>query len=82
MPTTQRVLGAPRRAQAIIDRVAGMWQHLEPVPWHLLEYDRYVELQLAPSGNMKVRHRFPLPGHWTPDNPPKGFSMFSSFETT
>ena len=28
---------------------------------------------------MKVRHRFPLPGHWTPDNPPKGFSMFSSF---
>ncbi|MEM8711213.1 MAG: cobalamin-dependent protein, partial [Planctomycetota bacterium] len=35
----------------------------EPVPWHLLEYDRYAELQLAPSGNMKVRHRFPLPGH-------------------
>ena len=51
----------------------------EPVPWELLEYDRYVDLQLAPSGNMKVRHRFPLPGHWTPDNPPKGFSMFSSF---
>ena len=30
-------------------------------------------------GNLKVRHRFPLPGHWTPDNPPKGFSFFSSF---
>ncbi|MDG1049921.1 MAG: radical SAM protein [Planctomycetota bacterium] len=55
------------------------FEKFEPVPWHLLEYDRYVELQLAPSGNMKVRHRFPLPGHWTPDNPPKGFSMFSSF---
>ena len=51
----------------------------EPVPWHLLEYDRYVKMQLTPSGNMKVRHRFPLPGKWTPDNPPKGFSMFSSF---
>ncbi len=51
----------------------------ERVPWELLEYDKYVKLQLEPSGNMKVRHRFPLPGHWTPDNPPKGFSMFSSF---
>ncbi|MEO0661332.1 MAG: hypothetical protein AAFZ87_07335, partial [Planctomycetota bacterium] len=51
----------------------------ERVPWELLEYDRYVKLQLEPSGKMKVRHRFPLPGHWTPDNPPKGFSYFSSF---
>ena len=52
---------------------------LERVPWELLEYDRYVDLQLRPSYNQKVRHRFPLPGHWTPENPPKGFSMFSSF---
>jgi anaerobic magnesium-protoporphyrin IX monomethyl ester cyclase len=55
------------------------FDHFERVPWELLEYDRYVALQLAPSGNLKVRHRFPLPGHWTPDNPPKGFSYFSSF---
>jgi radical SAM superfamily enzyme YgiQ (UPF0313 family) len=50
----------------------------EPVPWHLLEYERYAELQVKPT-RMKVRHRFPLPGHWTPENPPRGFSYFSSF---
>ena len=49
-----------------------------PVPWHLLEYERYTELQLRPT-QKKVRHRFPLPGHWTPDNPPRAFSHFSSF---
>tara|TARA_R110002072_G_scaffold280536_1_gene442943 strand:- start:274 stop:1881 length:1608 start_codon:yes stop_codon:yes gene_type:complete len=51
----------------------------ERVPWELLEYDRYVSLQLEPHRNTKVRHRFPLPGKWTPMNPPKGFSFFSSF---
>ena len=51
----------------------------ERTPWELLEYDRYVELQLQPHRNLKVRHRFPLPGDWTPMNPPKGFSMFSSY---
>jgi radical SAM superfamily enzyme YgiQ (UPF0313 family) len=50
----------------------------EPVPWHLLEYERYADLQVKPT-RMKVRHRFPLPGHWTPENPPRGFSYFSSF---
>jgi radical SAM superfamily enzyme YgiQ (UPF0313 family) len=52
---------------------------LEPTPWELLEYERYAELQLRPSHNLKVRHRFPLPGHWTPANPPRGFSYFSSY---
>ncbi len=58
-------------------RIVGFDQ-LEPVPWHLLEYERYVELQLRPS-RFKVRHRFPLPGAWTPSNPPRGFSFYSSF---
>jgi radical SAM superfamily enzyme YgiQ (UPF0313 family) len=49
-----------------------------PVPWHLLEYERYAELQTKPT-RMKVRHRFPLPGKWTPDNPPRAFSHFSSY---
>jgi radical SAM superfamily enzyme YgiQ (UPF0313 family) len=48
------------------------------VPWHLLEFERYAELQVKPT-KMKVRHRFPLPGHWTPENPPRAFSHFSSF---
>ncbi len=54
------------------------FEKFEPVPWHLLEFDRYRDLQLKPT-NMKVRHRFPLPGKWTPSNPPVGFSFFSSF---
>ncbi|MEZ5978233.1 MAG: radical SAM protein [Planctomycetota bacterium] len=54
------------------------FEKFEPVPWHLLEYERYATLQTTPTRN-KVRHRFPLPGHWTVDNPPRGFSYFSSF---
>jgi len=50
----------------------------EPVPWHLLEFERYAELQTTPT-HLKVRHRFPLPGKWTEDNPPRAFSYFSSF---
>ena len=49
-----------------------------PVPWHLLEYEKYAELQTRPT-HLKVRHRFPLPGRWTPSHPPRGFSHFSSF---
>ena len=49
-----------------------------PTPWHLLDYEKYAELQVRPT-HMKVRHRFPLPGPYTPDNPPRGFSHFSSF---
>ena len=51
---------------------------IHPVPWHLLEYEKYAELQTKPT-HLKVRHRFPLPGKWTVDNPPRGFSHFSSF---
>jgi radical SAM superfamily enzyme YgiQ (UPF0313 family) len=50
----------------------------EPVPWHLLEFERYAELQTKPT-KLKVRHRFPLPGKWTPDRPPRAFSHFSSY---
>ncbi|MCA9001627.1 MAG: cobalamin-dependent protein, partial [Planctomycetes bacterium] len=41
------------------------FEKFERVPWELLEYDRYVELQLQPRRNEKVRHRFPLPGDFT-----------------
>ena len=50
----------------------------EPTPWHLLEYEKYAELQTKPT-HLKVRHRFPLPGKWTPANPPRAFSHFSSY---
>ncbi|MDA1264313.1 MAG: radical SAM protein [Planctomycetota bacterium] len=52
---------------------------IEPTPWELLDYERYAALQVRPTHNLKVRHRFPLPGHWTPENPPRGFSYFSSY---
>jgi len=51
---------------------------LEPVPWELLDYERYAYKQLNP-GALKVRHRFPLPGPYTTNNLPRGFSFFSSF---
>ena len=51
---------------------------LPPVPWQLLDYERYARLQVEPGGP-KVRHRFPLPGEWTAENPPRGFSYYSSF---
>ncbi len=50
----------------------------QPTPWHLLDYERYAELQVRPT-HMKVRHRFPLPGPYSPAHPPRGFSFFSSF---
>jgi radical SAM superfamily enzyme YgiQ (UPF0313 family) len=54
------------------------FDQFHPVPWHLLEYEKYAELQVKPT-HLKVRHRFPLPGRWTVDDPPRGFSHFSSF---
>ncbi|MHC4375935.1 MAG: B12-binding domain-containing radical SAM protein [Planctomycetota bacterium] len=54
------------------------FDQFEDVPWHLLDFEKYAEKQTKPS-RMKIRHRFPLPGDWTPDNPPRGFSFFSSF---
>ncbi len=54
------------------------FESFQRVPWELLDFEKYAELQVKPT-RMKVRHRFPLPGKWTPSNPPRGFSFFSSF---
>ena len=54
------------------------FEGFEPTPWHLLEYEKYADLQTKPT-HMKVRHRFPLPGKWTADRPPRAFSHFSSY---
>jgi len=54
------------------------FESFQRVPWELLDYEKYAELQVKPT-RMKVRHRFPLPGKWTPENPPRGFSFFSSY---
>src|SRR5205085_12531264 len=39
-------------------RVVVGFDQFAPVPWHLLEYEKYAELQVLPT-RMKVRHRFP-----------------------
>jgi radical SAM superfamily enzyme YgiQ (UPF0313 family) len=54
------------------------FEQFERTPWELLDFERYARVQTTPT-HLKVRHRFPLPGHWTPEHPPRGFSFFSSF---
>jgi len=54
------------------------FDRFHPVPWHLLEYERYVERQLAPRAH-KVRHVMSLGARWKRSTPPRGFSLFSSF---
>lgn len=54
------------------------FDQLEPVPWHLIDFEKYAAKQALPE-RFKVRHRMPLPSPWTKDHPPRGFSLFSSF---
>jgi len=49
-----------------------------PVPWHLIDYEQYAELQANP-GQMKLRHKLPDPQWWEPGTVARGFSYFSSF---
>ena len=57
--------GATARVVYTAHRAVVGFDQFQPVPWHLLEFERYAELQTTPT-QLKVRHRFPLPGHWTP----------------
>ncbi len=59
-------------------RVIVGFDKIPPVPWHLLEFEKYVELQNDP-GSMKVRHRYPDPLDWKEGEPFRGFSFFSSY---
>ena len=54
------------------------FDRFHPVPWHLIDYERYAERQ-AREPMHKVRHRMPIPPSWDRDRPPRGFSHFSSF---
>jgi radical SAM superfamily enzyme YgiQ (UPF0313 family) len=47
-------------------------------PWHLLDFERYVERQNH-VGHHKVRHKYPDPWQWKPGTPYRGFSHFSSY---
>ncbi len=47
-------------------------------PWHLVDYEPYVERQNNP-GKWKVRHKHPDPWNFDHSVPVRGFSYFSSF---
>ena len=48
------------------------------VPWHLLDFEAYVELQNN-TGKAKIRHQLPYPLDMPPGTPVRAFSYFSSF---
>jgi radical SAM superfamily enzyme YgiQ (UPF0313 family) len=48
------------------------------VPWHLIDYEQYVERQQHP-GPWKMRHKYPDPWDMPAGTPVRGFSYFSSF---
>ncbi|MEO0650813.1 MAG: cobalamin-dependent protein, partial [Planctomycetota bacterium] len=54
------------------------FDQIERVPWELLDYEAYVELQNKP-GKMKVRHKLPDPFDRPAGQPLRGFSYFSSY---
>tara|TARA_R110002072_G_scaffold280536_1_gene442944 strand:- start:1900 stop:3504 length:1605 start_codon:yes stop_codon:yes gene_type:complete len=47
-------------------------------PWHLIDYEAYVERQNTP-GQWKMRHKYPDPWNLEPNTAVRGFSYFSSF---
>ncbi len=54
------------------------FDQIPDVPWHLLDFDRYVELQNHP-GRAKLRHRLPDPWGMKPGTVWRGFSYYSSY---
>lgn len=48
------------------------------VPWHLLDFEKYVDLQNNP-GDWKLRHKFSDPWDMKPDTQVRGFSYYSSY---
>lgn len=48
------------------------------VPWHLLDFERYVDRQ-NDTGSSKIRHKYADPWGWEPGTQYRGFSYFSSF---
>jgi anaerobic magnesium-protoporphyrin IX monomethyl ester cyclase len=54
------------------------FEELPPVPWHLLDFELYVERQNNP-GRAKLRHKLPDPHDLPRGAPLRGFSHFSSY---
>ena len=54
------------------------WDAFPDAPWHLIDFERYVELQNNP-GSAKVRHKLPLPWKMPKGTQVRGFSYYSSY---
>ncbi len=54
------------------------FEKIPDVPWHLLDFEAYVERQNN-TGSSKVRHKYADPWGWKAGTPYRGFSYFSSF---
>jgi anaerobic magnesium-protoporphyrin IX monomethyl ester cyclase len=55
------------------------FENIPPVPWHLMDFEAYVERQNNP-GRAKIRHRLPLPPELREGKQQvRGFSYFSSY---
>jgi radical SAM superfamily enzyme YgiQ (UPF0313 family) len=54
------------------------FEEIPPVPWHLLDFELYVELQNR-KDRAKLRHKLPTPRDFPANTPLRGFSHFSSF---
>jgi radical SAM superfamily enzyme YgiQ (UPF0313 family) len=54
------------------------FDQIPDVPWHLLDYERYVERQNE-TGRLKVRHKYPDPWGMPAEEQLRGFSYYSSW---
>jgi radical SAM superfamily enzyme YgiQ (UPF0313 family) len=54
------------------------FNEIPDVPWHLLEFEKYVDRQNN-LGSAKVRHKYADPWGWKPGTQYRGFSYYSSF---
>jgi radical SAM superfamily enzyme YgiQ (UPF0313 family) len=49
------------------------------VPWHLLDFEKYVALQNDKGSGWKLRHKYADPWDMQPGTPLRGFSYYSSY---
>jgi radical SAM superfamily enzyme YgiQ (UPF0313 family) len=54
------------------------FEDIPDVPWHLMDFEKYVALQNQP-GAWKLRHKYPDPWDLPPGTPVRGFSYYSSY---
>ncbi len=72
------VADADGKAHYTAHRAVVGFDQIPPVPWDLLDFEAYVELQNS-KGVVKLRHKLPDPHDMKPGTPVRALSYFSSF---